>query len=275
MPGKQYKAFVLFTGAMLSLAGTSACATTPADQAPATAAVTTPAADTPAAAQNSNIVRIVHGRYDYLSLSDRALRGSEIFTLVAHPDGTRTLTASTDIAARNVHVNATVRVDSEFRPIETFMQVHTQGRMKGSSLLRVEGDKLHEIVVGPAGSLDRLIDAPEAYSIASHPIAADSWQLWPAFGMTEGTVQATIYNVDGSPKFDQHMVGKFEEYAVRYLGERDITTPAGTFPTHGYDFGDGLFQAWLTGEDELIVEVTWPKFDRIYVLSEYRVSQGL
>ena len=224
--------------------------------------------------KNSNLLRVVRGRYDYLSASDRELRGTETFLLVAQSDGTRTLTASTDIFSRNVQVNAMVRVDANFRPIESFLQTYTQGRLKGSGLYRREGTQLRELVEGTAGKVDRLVDAPDVYSIAAHPIASDSWQFWPAFAADSETIETTIYNIDGFPKWEEHMIGAWDKHLITKIGTRTITTRAGTFETRGYRL-DELFEVWLTGEDNLIVEMSWPTFDRIYLLSEYSVSSRI
>lgn len=223
------------------------------------------------AKRNSNLLRVVRGRYDYLSLSDRQLRGTESFLLLAYRDGTRTLNAYSDIFSRDVHVNTSIRVDARFRPIEAFMQTYTQGRLKGSALFRREEDGLREVITGPSGVIDRTIEAPDEFSIAVHPIATDSWQFWKLFGETRSPVTTTIYNIDGSPKFDEPMIGTFQTYELRHLGERTVTTAAGQFETRGYALGD-LAEAWIAGEDNLIVELTWPRFDRIYVLTEYSVS---
>lgn len=257
---------ILVLGVFASL---TACATRPQ---PAHQAISTSPAAKP---QNSNFERVVRGRYDYLTIEERTLRGTESFLLVAYPDGTRTLNASSDIYSRNVHVNAIVRVDADFRPLEVFMQTWTQGQFKGSALFRAEGDKLREVLTGPAGTTDRLVDAPASYSIAAHPIATDSWQIWPAIGTKGEVVETAIYNVDGSANFDQPMVGKFEDHQIRYIGEKSITTAAGTFETRGYLFDDGLFEAWVTGEDNLVVRMVWPKYDSAYELAEYEVSDGV
>lgn len=225
--------------------------------------------------QNANIQRVIRGRYDYVSLATQEVRGTESFVLIAHPDGTRTVTASTDIFSRDVQVNTTLRVAADFRPIEAFVQTHTKGRMKGSGLFRVEGDKLRELVVGTAGTVDRHVDAPPAYAIAAHPVVTDGWTFWQGFGSEGTSLEISIYNIDGFPKFEEHMVGKFEQYQVRYLGMRIITTPAGTFETEGYAVGDNLYEAWVTGEDKLLVEMTWPRFQTTYVLSEYSLGSGV
>ena len=56
------------------------------------------------------------------------------------PDGSRTMRAFTDIFARNVTANVVLRADAAFVPVDAFVSIYTQGRLKGFEALAQLGE---------------------------------------------------------------------------------------------------------------------------------------
>jgi hypothetical protein len=158
-----------------------------------------------------------------------------------------------------------VTVDPRFRPLDAYVAIHTQGRLKGRSHFRFVGEAVESDVDGPAGRVKRSDPVGEAVSIVTHPIALDGWHFWHV-DPTAGAKTATLVYVDGAAKFDEPMLGKIMTATYAPLGRRSITTPAGTFAAEGFSI-DGHSEIWVATEDRLVVRYVWPSLGRDYVLA--------
>ncbi len=236
--------------------------------APSLAAQTEPAASPPT---NSNIVRSVRGSYEYRDLSTGGPRGSETFTLLVHPDGTRTMNAITDIYSRDVNVVSTLSVDERFRPLDAFVTIRTAGRLKGRGSFRLDRNILHSAVDGPAGYIETSEKLPDAVSFLTHPISMDGWHFWAVQGDDTITSTKTLY-IDGSANFSEPMLGRLIDAEIVSLGTRQVTVPAGTFEARGFLLAKNS-EIWIATEDDLVVEYTWKDLDRLYVLTSLEITE--
>jgi hypothetical protein len=219
----------------------------------------------PGAINNANIVRWAKGEYEYRTLKGQTARGSESFYLTVHRDGSRTMRAFTDIAARDVQANVVLRVDETFRPLDAYVSLFTKGGYKGAITINVKGDTLRAVTTGPTGSLDQLTKVPAQFSLVVHPLALDSWHPWyvaPVKGIQQPG-QQYLLNTDGDVA--KPLSGQVQAAWFEYIGEEDVTVPAGTFKTTHVRMA-GHSDIWVTGPDRILVRYVWAEIDRDYVL---------
>ena len=219
----------------------------------------------PGAVQNANIVRWVKGEYEYRTLKSQAVRGGENFYLTVHRDGSRTMRALTDIATRDVQANVVLRVADNFRPLDAFVSMFTKGGYKGAITIHVDGDTLRATTTGPTGQLDQITKVPAQFSLVVHPLALDSWHPWyiaPTKGVRQPGMQYLL-NTDGDVA--KALSGQVQPESFEYMGEEDVSVPAGTFKTTHVRMG-GHSDIWVTGPDRILVRYVWAEIDRDYVL---------
>lgn len=214
---------------------------------------------------NANIVRWARGTYVYRGLSDGRPRGREHFHLTVHPDGTRLMRAFTDIYERDVQLNALLRVEASFRPLEAYVSLYTQGRFKGSALFHVEGDRLRALAHDTTGHTDRTIDVPPIFSIGCHPIAMDGWHSWPVQPILDTPQETKIYFINGSPIWSRPLLGTLQTHHFIYRGEEDVAVPAGRFACSHVTLS-GHSEMWVSGDDRRLIRYDWTKLDRRYEL---------
>lgn len=213
--------------------------------------------------ENANIIRRVEGSYTYLNLDDGTVRGNETFSLSVHPSGARTMTASTNIFSRDVHVTSTLVANERFRPVHALVSVWTQGRLKGNGHYRFSDTSLLIQTEGEGGAFTETLNVPDHVSLISHPIALDGWHFW--YVEPGATVDGSLYYIDGSADFDTAMGGRLMSAPLTSLGTEIRTVPAGTFEAEGFRIADHS-EIWIATEDRLVVEYIWEALNRRYVL---------
>ena len=217
---------------------------------------------------NSNIVRWAGGNYVYRRASDRKFRGGESFYMTVHPDGSRTMRAATDIAVRNVQANVVMRVDADFRPIEAYCSIFSQGAFKGSAMLRVNGTEMTADLGGPT---PRTFAVPRQFSLVTHPLALDGWHSWYA-SKTAGEKQAgTVFMIDGDADPAKPFGLHGQPLSIRYVGQERLTVPAGRFDTDHFVLAESI-DVWTTGPDHLLVRYLSARSDQEYLLTTLRTT---
>ena len=119
---------------------------------------------------NSNILRWASGTYAYTTLSEPRDRGWERFHMNVYADGSRTMNMWHDLSARSAQFTVIHRVAANFRPLETFLSYWVADGFKGSTLIRIDQDRLTANAHGPAGSYEQNIDVPDVFSVGTHPV---------------------------------------------------------------------------------------------------------
>ncbi len=217
--------------------------------------------------RNDNIVRWSRGTYDYLTLEDRKLRGSERFQMMVHPDGSRTMLMWNDLAATNTQFSVVLRVDGAFRPLEAYLNYWVDSGYKGSAYLRVNGDSLQINSQGPAGQHQKTVEVPPQFSIGTHPVAGDGWHLYQQRS-ADGSRSARIYSMEASKDLTKPLLGTLVDLPFERVGKETIVTPAGTFETTHYRMA-GLSDLWLAEEDRLMVRMVIERRGFEYLLTQY------
>ncbi len=223
---------------------------------------------------NINIERWAKGSYTYRTLEgpeeDRRIRGWERFEFMAYRDGTRSLTITQNLAARNAQFSVMLSVDEQFRPIYAFVDYWTENGHKGTALMQVDGDDMHIVSSGVMGTLRSEDDIEGPFSIGTHPVSADGWHRPALSGETDdgSAFSGRAYHLEASSDLKKPIIGYWEEFSFTETAQETITVPAGTFDTTRYTISD-LLTVWVTGEDNLLVRMISERFDREYLLDEF------
>ena len=190
---------------------------------------------------------------------------------MVHPDGSRTLMMWNETSARNSQVHAVLRVAADFRPIETYVSYWSYGVFRGSGLYTVEGDTIHGEVSGPTGVSTQTLKVPGWFSFATHPLAGDGWhQLTIARDRKRGVQTSTLVNIDTARELNVPLIARAQQQPWEYLGETTIEVPAGKFPSTHYRSSKS--EAWVSGEDRLLVRFVYTDLGSEYLLTKYQRS---
>lgn len=220
---------------------------------------------------NANIVRWAKGAYEYRTLKEGVVRGSEDFHLTVHPDGSRTMRAVTDITARDISMNVIARVDARFRPIEVYFSYFRAGVLRASGLIGIDGNALTASSNGISGKITRAEVVPENIAVVSHPLALDGWTSWYVAPRPDIAQTGAIYMLNTGADPTAPLLDKVTTQRFVYHGEEQVTVPAGTFTASRITM-DGHSDVWVHGPDRILVRYVWAEIDRDYVLKTLDVG---
>ncbi|MBU6379002.1 MAG: hypothetical protein KJS95_10780 [Gammaproteobacteria bacterium] len=232
-----------------------------------------PAAATPAAATgNVSAIRVARGSYRNETIAGGERRGSESFELVVHPDGSRTLSISSDLSSRGAWFTVVLRVAGDFRPLEAYASYWNGGRFKGSGRFVVDGGRLIGEASGPVSGLQRReSDVPARFSIGAHPVSGDGWHTANFDSAGPRQQQLNLYSVEASADREQPVLGKLLLLPVEYVGEETIDVPAGRFVTTRYRLA-GMNDLWVHGQDRIVIKSELPARGLRYVLTSLQAQ---
>lgn len=238
-----------------------------------TSAAVTPAAATPAAATgNASAIRVVRGSYRNETITGGERRGGESFELVAHPDGSRTLSISSDLSSRGAWFTVVLRVAGDFRPLEAYASYWNGGRFKGSGRFIVDGGRMIGEASGPVSGVQRRESAvPARFSIGAHPVSGDGWHTANFDPAGPSQQQLNLYSVEASADREQPVLGKVLPLPVEYVGEETIDVPAGRFVTTRYRLA-GVNDLWVHGPDRIVIKSELPARGLRYVLTSLQAQ---
>lgn len=220
---------------------------------------------------NTTIVRRASGVYRYESLKEGRRRGEERFTLLVHPDGSRTLNVWHDLAARNAQFTVVLRAAADFRPLEAFVSYWNGGQFKGSAHFLVDGSRLTAQSRGPAGLVPQALDVPAVFSMGTHPVAGDGWHT-AGYDLARGGRQALqFYSLEASTDLTKPVLGTLRPLEIERVGDEDVEVPAGRFRATRWRLS-GVNDLWVVGEDRLVVKSVIGVRDLQYVLTELQRS---
>lgn len=219
---------------------------------------------------NKSIVRWAEGKYLYRTIDGTRDRATESFRLNAHPDGTRTMTLWNDMFARNAQLTVVLRAAADFRPLSAFVSYWTAAGYKGQALIDVQGDRLEVLSLGPAGRHTQTIAAPQKFSIATQPIAADGWHMWYADAAAKGPqTDGRAFALDASADVSRPILGALRPFNFEVIGREKVTVPAGTFDAVKYRT-DTMGDLWVATEDRILIRTLHTERGNEYVLTEFK-----
>ncbi|HSN73197.1 MAG TPA: hypothetical protein VLT59_16905 [Steroidobacteraceae bacterium] len=166
-------------------------------------------------------------------------RGRESFTITRHGDGTKTLRALCEIDADEVLRDVTYSVDAQHRPLDAFVRLTVHERFFGSGwFVFGEHAATCEAYTALEGRISQRVELrrrPTAFG--THPISADAW-LTAAFEPTGPRRQffddayVSSYAFNGVGALALYPI----HFGLEYLGETEVTVPAGTFGCRHFRF---------------------------------------
>lgn len=221
---------------------------------------------------NGAVVRQWSGEYRNETIDGGELRGSEKFDLVVHPDGSRTISISSDMTTRNAWFTVVLRNDTNFRPIEASAFYWNGGRYKGSGHFVVTSDSIRADSNGPvSGKQSQTTHIPDRLSIGLHPVSADGWHTAQYDPTGEPAQSIALYSIEASADVTKPVLGTVLPLRIEYIGDETIDVPAGRFNTRRYKLA-GLSDLWVYGEDRIVIRSDLPARGLRYVLTKLESS---
>lgn len=215
---------------------------------------------------NDAILREAIGKFQYRKLSTGQITGEEEFALTTHEDGTRTVHARNRSENFNMQRHVAHRVDENFRPLETTAVYYILGEWRGTGWFAVTGNELRAIVKSPEGITEQAIEVPDRFSFVPHPLSTNAWH-GASYDREKGGVQTiTWYNLEAGAQGASSMLGELSEHELELIGQKELTTPAGTFLVDHWR--TGTVDYYTTGPDMMMVQFDWADKDNQYILTE-------
>lgn len=223
------------------------------------------AADAPPQA----VQRWWEGSYEYRNLGDGATFGVERFRLTLHPDGTRTLVTWNDNRARATQINAVLRVDASFRPLEAYAAYWQGGQWRGSVNVHRTADGIRVSTSGPDGTASRVEPVPGSFSLSLHPVAVDGLHV-AAMPAEAATAQLLAVN----PAADGGIATMLVPMPLERKGVDAHEVPAGRFEALHVKLA-GANDLWILPDEFIVLREVVPRVGAEYVLTSLARGEGL
>ncbi len=221
--------------------------------------------------------RTLAGRIDYVT-DDVGVRGAENFYITIHEDGSRVLRACCEMHDEVLVRDVLLALDANFAPLRANVHLMVGGRFHGvgdyqfeSGAVHFQGQRSGEAVVTKTVALDS-----PAPSFGSHSVQNDAWAYGAFDRHRDGAAECVIAGIPITSKLPNGGDGPtviLAEHRHRYVGEEQITVPAGQFQCRHYQFLFDDWPAidyWVHGPDYLMVKCRWDLLRQSYILTELR-----
>ena len=232
-----------------------------------------------ASSDNDGILRWSSGKFIFREGEDKRMRGYEEWRMTVAPDGSRVLSMWYAIPKDKLSTFAVYRVDSEFRP-QALYKTSRVGETLTDVMSNIDGLDIKTRVQVNDQVFRQDMTAKQPFSIVSSPIAADALhfarydfekggeQDW----LILGTVAAGAEESDIGVRLDvqEESIGMkiFQDVTIEYLGEEEVSVPAGRFTARHFRMGD-VIDMWVHGPDYTLVKYHWHPNQYYYELVEY------
>lgn len=219
--------------------------------------------------------RVLDGRIDYVT-DGVGLRGTEVFRISVHGDGSRLLRACCEMHDEVLVRDVFLSVDANFAPSNAHVHLMVEGRFVGTGHYLFGPDELYfQGQQSGAGVIAEQLPLQRAApSFGSHSVQNDAW-AYGAFDHQRGAEQeCTLQGIPVTSKLPNGADGPavlMDEHRHRFLGEEVVTTAAGRFDCRHYQFLFDDWPAidyWVHGPDYLLVKCRWDLLHPTYELVE-------
>ncbi len=225
-------------------------------------------------------LRYQHGRLSYIKKSTGIERGREDWQLTRNRDGATTMRclAMTDDSkfVRDVIYTR----GSNGCPTEAFIRLQVGNQLIGSGYFRVHDDAMRVITDSvETGHAVQSVKVPtDFFSIMTHAVMLDGWTYFNYDRAKGGEQIRTFYNTSTRWDGTDGPLGRMETYRVKFIGEEEVTVPAGTFKATHFTIDSDLIKVptsniWVAGEDKILLRYDWDEFDLEYVLTSWKMEQ--
>ncbi len=201
--------------------------------------------------------------------------GDEFAIMTVQRDNTRTLRAylrsapaltsqGDDAYSQN---NTVLRVDPQFRPLESYTSLYTGNNYWGSNLFAVDGSTFSITVDTPQKQDTVQTSVPDRFGLVLFVNSGYGW-LFGDYDHDVGGAQSKKVcllvpddRATGCILLDQ---------SIELIGTETITVPAGTFETEHYKLGEA--NTWVMGPDMVVVQHMHPARDGRAQLIDYEIQ---
>jgi hypothetical protein len=217
------------------------------------------------------------GRVLYIA-ADGTETGCEDFLITRNRDGGRTLRADCEMWDERVVRDVTQTVDAHWRPTEAYVRIAKGEMLRGSGWFRFTPALAEcEALTSRDGRVHQRVTLDEPVcGFGSHPVVGDGWQSGALHRLTEpGSLEIFTANSSSEPDGASGPLLGFSRKRIDYLGDEALEVPAGRFDCLRYDIHLAVrdwppLAVWVTGEDRVLVRLTWTVTDSRYDLVELR-----
>lgn len=284
MPIKSLSSLIIFSlittlvvaGVVIRIAGKSTTMNLNSEAGNTDAKATTQPSANAALQPALKALRYEHGRLTYRRKSTGVERGREDWWLTHNRDGSRTMrTLSTTDDSRFVR-DVTYTLGRDGRPTDTFIRLQVAEQFIGAGYFRLAGDQMFVIADGlETGHVTQTVKVPtDLFSITTHAVMLDGW-IWFNYDRSKlGEQTRTFYNTSTKWNGTDGPLGRMETYRIRFIGDEEITVPAGKFPAKHFTMDSDLLKVptshlWVSGEDAILLRYDWNDYDLEYVLTQW------
>ena len=206
-------------------------------------------------------------------------RGREFFDVTVHADGSRTLRATSEMDDTDILRDVVYTVDGAWQPVDAYVRLTVRGAFMGAGwFLFTDRQAEGEIFTAETGRMSQRITTDRRTpSFGAHPVVGDALHLGCFRGAKQEGSQTHPDVLMSSPLPNGASGPMLSPLALtaEYLGEEEITVPAGTFVTDHYRYvlpDDPDEHVWVIPEDYTLVRLRWDRLETTYELVEYRDS---
>lgn len=239
----------------------------------------------------TGVVRSITGTILYTSNQESrrgAERGREFFRIDIHPDGSRTIAAHGEIDdAPAVVRDVNLRVSKDNFPLESFVRIAIGGEFRGSGWFHFTDTVAEcEAITTIEGRLSQRVALTEPLPAFGNNAMINDGFLLALYDLSKGPgVQVTRRMLLSSPDH-RGATGPMLfpiDLAIQYVGETEMTVPAGTFKALHFRMVDipGLplehpeYDLWVTADGDyvLLKAMVGGYMQTVYELTTYE-QQG-
>jgi hypothetical protein len=214
------------------------------------------------------------GRLSYRRKSTGAERGREDFSVTRNRDGSLTMRAVAMTDDSHFIRDVTYTAGKDRRPKDAFIRLQVGERVQGTGYFQILGNRLR--ITADASDTGRTVqelEAPERFHIITHAVMLDGWPFWALDPKGPNEQRIAVYNTSTKWNGTDGPLGRMETLVIRYIGEEEVTVPAGRFPCRHYRFESPdlpsipVSDVFVHGDLSLLVRYDWGGLDLEYVLT--------
>ncbi len=211
----------------------------------------------------------IRGRIRYTSKKPERMdeeRGRESFIITKHADGKRTLRAHCEIDdAPCVLRDVTLSLDQDWYPLDCFVRLTIDDQFEGSGWMYFNENYAEcEMFNARDGRISQRIDLQARVRwLGAHPIVADA-MCFAVFDRSQGPGKVFYPNMALTSPDHRGATGPLlfkMGFGLRYLGEEQVSVPAGTFDAYHFQYVDTAgempeehppYDVWCGADDDFL-----------------------
>lgn len=200
--------------------------------------------------------------------------GREWFNVSVGPDQ-RTLRAVCELDRDQVLRDAVMTLDSAWRPQDCYVRLTTRGAYMGAAWFRFTDTTVEcEAFTAGEGRVRQTIPVAGRIGVfVNHALVGDGWQsVRFDHGKAERIQPVTGFHSSPNPLGDSGPMAAPLSNRLEFIGDEQVTVPAGTFATRYYTLlsvrRNEPLHIWVTGDDRQLVKMRWDLTRTTYVMTQ-------